>query len=294
MFEIIHQNIQDFMAYYGLDVSYKLDKKGRMGKAFINGKEYLLVFRDQPRVDALQKLIPSLNHPNILLICHKIYKSGQKYLEEEGVSYLEWQGNLFFADWEGDESLKKRHKKNYFDQQINESRLKCKNGSAIREAFLIDPTLINKPVEELAEGFNVAVSTVYYYLNQLKMTGYIKEVDDVVEIDEDIFDEDEILENLLVRGCHTLIPHLKFKRYELDQPIPLHGWGEALRGCKFYDKLDHCENMCELVKREARKGYLIFLSPYRRGSLKHLDQEFRKRFEAWFMRRQERIRAGSG
>ena len=294
MHEIVQQNIQDFVAHYGMEVSYELDKSGREGKAIIGGKEYLLIFRDQSRVKDLRELIPRLGHENILLICHKLYKSGQLYLEEEGVSYLEREGNLYFAAWQGAEEMKKRGKKNYYDQRINESRLKSKNGSVIREGFLIDPTLLNKSIEELAEGFNVGKSTVYYYISQMRKSGYIKETNEVLEIDEDIFDEAEILENMLVRGSHQLIPHWKFERYHSSRRVRLKGWGERLKGCKFYDKINPCENMCERIKMEVSKGYLVFISPYSRGSLKSLDKAFRKRFIEWFLRRQERIRAESG
>lgn len=291
MHEIIHQNIQDFISHYGLDISFKLEKKGRMGKAIINGKEYLIIFRDQPRVKNLRELIPSLGPVNIIVICHKLYSTAQEYLEEVGVSYLEWQGNLYFADWQGEEGMRKRKKKNNFDQRINKSRIKCKSGSIIREALLIEPELLEMPVKELAEELNMGKSTLYFYLSQLKKTGYIKKMNEALEINKDKFNEDEIFENMLVRGSHQLVPHWEFERSLEGNSVEPKGWGEGLRGCKFYDKIDPCENMCERVKIESEKGYLIFISPYRRGNLKSLDKSFRKRFIDWFLRRQERIRS---
>ena len=107
---------------------------------------------------------------------------------------------------------------------------------------------------------------------------------------EEVFDEDEIMENLLVRGSHRLIPNWKFERFEPGEPIRLKGSGEILKGCIFYDKIENCKNKREQIKQEVSRGYLVFVSPYASGGAKSLDEEFRKRFLNWFLRRQDQKR----
>lgn len=288
MREVVEMNFQEFMDHYQIPVIYKLDKNGREGYCWIDGMIYKIIFRDQPREKDLQELVSKIIDEKIFLVANKLYRPSQNFLEKEGISYLETDGNLFFVDWQGAEEKKKRIKQNFYDQQLNESRLKCKNGSAIREGFLIQPELVEKPVKELAEIFDVGKSTVYYYLNQMKKAGYLEQTEEGIEVKEEVFDEEEIIENLVVRGSHKLIPHWRVERNTTKEPMRLRGSGEILKGCKFYDEIASCEkkNIRERIKREHENGYLVFISPYKSGGLKSLDEEFRKRFVNWFMKRQ--------
>lgn len=286
----VELNFQEFFDHYGIQVHYVLDENGKEGFCWIYGMKYKIICRDQPREKPLRDLVPTIADERIIFIVDKMYRPSQAYLEEMGISYLETDGILFFADWQGPEEQKKRLKENYYDQQLNESRIKCRNGSAIREGLKCQPELLEKPIVELAKIFDVAKSTMYYYVSQLKKAGYLEKKEEGLKVIEEVFDEDEIMENLLVRGSHRLIPYWKFERFEPGEPIRLKGSGEILKGCIFYDKIEHCKNKREQIKQEVSRGYLVFVSPYASGGAKSLDEEFRKRFLNWFLRRQHQKR----
>lgn len=286
MVAVIQQIILAFNATYNQNASFDLKERKNVGLFYAMGQVYTLVWLAEPRIDDLERLIRLHGKTNIVLFCKVIYSTGRALLEQEGISYLEWQGRTFLADAPAAANELNKNKENRYDQRLNESRINCKTGSAILLALAKSPEILQLTVREQANYFKIADQTMYYYLSQFKKSGYIvkNEYKNWV-VNMKMIDEDKLMGSLEARGCNQLKAEYKIK-CDFTQLKRCKKLAEKDEVCKFLDELGHCEDMVARIDMEVAKGVFVFISPYNRELFPEFEKKFRVDFKAWYTKRQ--------
>lgn len=281
MNHIIRYALNDFKRVFKESFVYNPDDEGKYGTSTIGGIVYKMVVYSLIRMIEVDRIKEQYAGMPIIVIGKKIYGPSRKELQQNNIFYLEHRGHLFYPHSKTD---KTRLKENHYDKQLNKSRIKGDYGSRIRAAFLLDNNMLNLPVPEIALKLKMGISTIYYFIHQLKLARMIQMDIETGEwkIDLRRFNKNEIIERVFVKGFGKLgmvsgCPNLRkaIERYQHDQvsKVKLH----------FYDEIKDCEDGCSPEDKLLDSGRIIFKLPFNEKLCPDLNKLFKVEFIAWFL-----------
>lgn len=261
--------MDDFIMHFHMNAYYQIDSTGKSGICKIDGQQYLLVWYMEIREEIARKLINRHRGETILIISRKIYGSARQLFEDNKISYLEHNGYSYFV---GDQETLTRERDNLYDQRLNKARIRGVLGSIIRYAIQEDTDILNRPVKQLAQELQINQSILYYFFNQLKQDGYLKQDQDnkVLVARLERFNKNDILNDLNTRGRN------KIRKGE-ETIDPVHG-----NECTFHDDFQGRMKAKRRRQCEDESELLLFISPFENCKLRYLDQSFRRDFRNWY------------
>ncbi len=145
-----------------------------------------------------------------ILIANKIYPKIKEILREEGIAYLEANGNVYIR--EQDVLLWIDGNKTQKENKVKVKRAFTKTGIKVLFLYLLDQEWLNRPYREVAKKAGVALGTILPIREALTELGYLIKLD---HKRVKLINKDELINKWVEAYEEVLKPNITLGRFKL-------------------------------------------------------------------------------
>jgi hypothetical protein len=214
---IIHTALEKLYKTNGIKATWKETVRGDFdGIITINRKGKKLVFdvvvKNELRYHQLHAIFNNRkrNGKPVMIIARKIFATIKEELRENGLAYLEANGNVYINF--GDTLIWLDGNKPLEDEKAKADRAFTKTGLKVLLLYLTDATWLNRPYRQVAEHAGVALGAIPDIMATLKKSGYLIRVNNKMKL---VY-KDEIINKWVEAYEEKLKPNIKLGNFMLD------------------------------------------------------------------------------